>query len=186
MIAIIKGTVFDVLENSITIFVNSIGYEVFVAHPEKFAKGKDVFLYIFEQTKEDGTNLFGFSDRKEKEIFELLIKKVSGIGAKTSLAILKHMGISEIVASVKEGDFKNLLSIPGIGEKTAKRIVVELGGTIENFDKEVLSNNKKIAKNALLSMEYNGDMIDRVISDIDPDLKVEEIIRECIKRLSNE
>jgi Holliday junction DNA helicase RuvA len=186
MIAIIKGNIFEILENSIIIFLNNIGYEIFVPHPERFSKGEELFLYIFEQTKEDGTTLFGFSDKKEKELFELLIRKVNGIGAKTALAILKHMSIREIIASVKEGSFKNFVSIPGIGEKTAKRIIVELGGTIENFDKEVLSNNKQIAKNALISMEYDKDMIDNVIKDIDPDLKIEEIIRECIKKLSNE
>ncbi|MGC9124920.1 MAG: Holliday junction branch migration protein RuvA, partial [Caldisericaceae bacterium] len=167
-------------------FINNIGYEVFVTHPEQFSKGKELMLYIFEQTKEDGTTLFGFADKTEKELFELLIKKVNGIGAKTALVMLRYMSVKEIITSVREGNFKNFLAIPGIGEKTAKRIIVELGGGIDNFDKEILSNNKQIAKNALLSMEYDEDMVDKVIKDVSSDMRVEEIIRECIRKLSNE
>ncbi len=186
MIALVSGRVYEVSESSVIVFVSGLGIEIFVPHPDNFSVGSDVLLHIYEQVKEDGIALFGFLDNNEKDIFELLIKKVSGIGSKTAIAILKHMSIEEVITSVKAGSFKNFLSIPGIGEKTAKRIIVELGGTIENFGKAMLSNNKKIAKNALLSMEYDKDMVDKAIEGIDPDLKVEEIIRECIKRLSNE
>jgi Holliday junction DNA helicase RuvA len=158
-----------------------------VPYPERIEKGKQYSFYIFEQWKEDGVNLFGFIDKKDKELFELLIKKVNGIGAKTALMIFRHMDRENIISAIKKGDFKSFLKIPGIGEKTAKRIVIELGGNIEDYIESPQNDNLKIAKNALLSLGYNNEQLKEVLKDFDnnANLTVEEIVKITIRKLSN-
>lgn len=187
MFALIKGTVEEKNENSIVVLISGIGFELLVPYPERIEKGKQYSFYIFEQWKEDGVNLFGFIDKKDKELFELLIKKVNGIGAKTALMIFRHMDRENIISAIKKGDFKSFLKIPGIGEKTAKRIVIELGGNIEDYIESPQNDSLKIAKSALLSLGYNNEQLKEVLKDFDnnANLTVEEIVKITIRKLSN-
>lgn len=187
MFALIKGTVEEKNENSIVVLISGIGFELLVPYPERIQKGKQYSFYLFEQWKEDGVNLFGFIDKKDKELFELLIKKVNGIGAKTALMIFRHMDRENIIFAIKKGDFKSFLKIPGIGEKTAKRIVIELGGNIEDYIESPQNDSLKIAKNALISLGYSVESVRAVLKDFDigEAFTVEEIIKLAIKKLSN-
>jgi Holliday junction DNA helicase RuvA len=187
MFALIKGTVADKDESSVLVMVGGIGFELLVPYPEKIEKGREHSFYIYEQWKEDGVNLFGFVEKKDKELFELLIKKVSGIGAKTALMIFRHMDRESIIANIKKGDFKSFSRVPGIGEKTAKRIVVELGGNIEDYIEIPKSDNLKIAQNALLSLGYTNEQLKEAFKDFDDNnsLTVEEIVKAVIRKLSN-
>ncbi len=187
MFALIRGTVEDLNENSVLVIIEGIGFELLVPYPGKIEKGKPYTFYIFEQWKEDGVNLFGFTEKKDKELFELLVKKVSGIGAKTALTIFRHMERESIITAIKKGDFKSFSRVPGIGEKTAKRIVVELGGNIEDYVERPQNDNVLTAQNALISLGYSGESVRAVLKDFDSSKAstVEEIIKFAIKKLSN-
>ncbi len=189
MIALLKGNISEINEDSLIILLNNgIGFEVFVPHPDNFEVGKDVSLYIYEQVKDDGTTLYGFIEKHEKELFKLIIKKVSGIGAKTALGIFRHFHKDKLVDIIKKGNYKELRTVPGIGEKTAKRIVIELGGEIENLlAKEThLSEKLQVAKDALISLGYNASQATKVLKNMDDSDSIEDIIKKAIKKISNE
>jgi Holliday junction DNA helicase RuvA len=187
MFAVIKGIVEDLSENSALVMINGIGFELLVPHPFKIEKGEEYTFYIFEQWKEDGVNLFGFIDKKDKELFELLVKKVSGIGAKTALMIFRHLERETVISAIKKGDFKSFSKVPGIGEKTAKRIVIELGGTINEYIESYENDNIVTAQRALVSLGYNNDDVKAVLKNLDENKSytVEEIVEYAIKKLSN-
>jgi len=187
VIALLKGSIYEINDSSLIVLLNGVGFEVFVSKPDNFSIGKDIILYIYEQVKDDGTVLYGFAEKPEKELFELVIKKVNGIGAKTALGIFKHFSKEQFIALIEEGDYKKLRVIPGIGEKTAKRIVVELGGEIKNLiGKETpLSEKLQVAKNALVSLGYRATNAAKVLKTMDDNGSIEDIIKKAIKKLSN-
>lgn len=186
MIAKISGVVTEIEGNSLIIENNGIGFEILVAHPEKYALGLKCFFYVFEQWKEDSVTLFGFAERSEKEFFELMIRKVNGIGAKTALNILSKMRFDDLLNNIKKGNFTAFKSIPGIGEKTAKRIVLDLGGDISSFESAGLSDKRSQVSEALEALGFSRDGIYSVVKDLDESLPVEEMIREGIKKLAND
>ncbi len=185
MIALLEGKVREISENSVTIFANGIGFEVFVPRPEEFIVSQTYTVYIYESIKENEFALYGFKDRTEKDLFALVIKKVSGIGAKTAMGIFRVFTKDKFVSVVEGGDYKAFKGVPGIGEKTAKRIVMELGGEIKEEKKKAESEKLKIVRSALASLGYGQDEISKVLKDIDESGTVEDIIKRAIKVLSN-
>jgi len=128
MIAHIKGSLLIKSTNAIVIDNGGIGYEVitplstFYALPEE---GQEVSLHVYTHVREDAFILFGFVTEMEKRLFKLLIT-VSGIGPKLAVNILSGIGPDELLAAISSGDIAKLQSIPGIGKKTAERMVLEL------------------------------------------------------------
>ncbi len=185
MIFIIEGKIKEIYENSVIVMTEGIGFDIQFPRPELLKRGETYTFYIHEQWKEDGVTLYGFTDKRDRDLFELMIKKVSGIGAKTALTILKNLDRDTVTSTIRKGDFLLFSKIPGIGEKTAKRIVMELGGVINTDASELSGGNLKIAKDALTSLGYERNDIDTVLHSIDPEMPVEEIVKEVIKKLSN-
>jgi Holliday junction DNA helicase RuvA len=129
MISYIRGDVLFRNEQSVVIDVNGIGYEVFVPYnvlcAMERAQGTQVELYTYLQVKEDGIALFGFADRQELAMFKHLIT-VSGIGPKGALGILSHMSTRDLMLAVLAEDAKAIAKAPGIGAKTASKLIIEL------------------------------------------------------------
>ncbi len=186
MIALLEGTVREIAENSIVLFASGIGFEIFVAHPENFIPTKTYFLYIYESRKENDVSLYGFADKGEKAIFELLIRKVSGIGAKTAMGIFRVFTKERFIGIIDSGDYKAFKPVPGIGDKTAKRIVIELGGEIKEEEKKVEGEKLKLARSALFSLGYASEEINKVLKSITDEDSLENIVREAIKELNDE
>ncbi|MBQ3911797.1 MAG: Holliday junction branch migration protein RuvA [Lachnospiraceae bacterium] len=129
MISYIRGDVLFRNESSVVIDVNGIGYEVFVPYPvlcamEK-AQGSQVELYTYLQVKEDGVALFGFADRQDLATFKYLIT-VNGIGPKGALGIMSYMSTKDLMLAVLAEDAKAIAKAPGIGAKTASKLIIEL------------------------------------------------------------
>ncbi len=185
MIALIEGEIKEVSENSVVIFANGIGYEVFVAHPENFIPMKKYMLYIYESRKENDLSLYGFMNKGEKAIFALIVKKVNGVGPKTAMGIFRVLTKEKLISIIDSGDYKAFKPVPGIGEKTAKRIVIELGGEIKEEEKKVETEKIKLAKSALVSLGYSANDAAKVLRELGDENSVEEIVREAIKRLSS-
>ncbi len=186
MIALLEGIIREVTENSIVLFTNGIGFEIFVAHPENFVPTKIYSIYIYESRKENDVSLYGFADKGEKAIFELLIRKVSGIGAKTAMGIFKVFTKDKFISIIDSGDYKAFKPVSGIGDKTAKRIVIELGGEIKEEEKKVESEKIKLARSALFSLGYTAEEISKVLKNITDEDSLENIVREAIKQLNYE
>jgi Holliday junction DNA helicase RuvA len=128
MIAFLRGRVLDKHPNRIVVDVNGVGYELYVplsTYYDVGDPGTDVALHVHTHVREDSLQLFGFLTPLEQLLFERLIG-ISGIGPKLAIAVLSGIDSRELVASVQRADVARLTRIPGIGKKTAERIVLEL------------------------------------------------------------
>ncbi|MDQ1239737.1 MAG: holliday junction helicase RuvA [Thermodesulfobacteriota bacterium] len=127
MIASLRGTILKKEINRLIVDVSGVGYEVAVSlnTMESLPGEGDVFLHIYTVLRENSLELYGFHDNEEKSLFELLIS-VSGIGPRTSLSILSGVSPTNFRDAVVNGDVHRLTRIPGIGKKSAERILVEL------------------------------------------------------------
>jgi len=128
MFAYIKGRLEEIYSKKVVIDAGGIGYEITVPTslisklPEK---GSVVKLYTYFYVREDAQELYGFYEREDKSIFEKLIT-VSGIGPKVAMALLSNLSASQLALAIVTGDLKTLCSAPGVGKKTAQRMVLEL------------------------------------------------------------
>jgi Holliday junction DNA helicase RuvA len=128
MIAQLRGTLEDKRPNQILVDVGGVGYLVHIPLSTFYALGdlhSNVTLLIHTQVREDAISLYGFLSSREKHLFELLIS-ASGVGPVLALKILSGMSVDDLVPAVRSGDLVRLTRIPGVGRKTAERMVVEL------------------------------------------------------------
>lgn len=192
MIAFLKGNIEKKDVDKVAVDVNGVGYEVFMPSGdiERLIVGQNTKINIFTDIKEGYIGLFGFLDEEALSVFEKL-KKVSGIGSKTALGVLAHMSPSEVCVSIANEDATLLSKIPGIGPKTAARIILELKDKILKDDgikitkiaskKETTNVAKNEAILALKVLGYTTAQINEVIDELDVDgLKVEEIIKKVL------
>jgi holliday junction DNA helicase RuvA len=128
MIAFLRGRVFEKHPNKVIVDVQGVGYELFVplsTYYEIGDAGTEASLRVHTHVREDALQLYGFLTELERQLFERLIA-ISGIGPKLAIAVLSGMEPRDLVASVQRGDVARLTGIPGVGKKTAERIVLEL------------------------------------------------------------
>jgi len=128
MIAHLSGTLLAKQATSVILDVNGIGYEVTIPVTTFYDladAGAQVQLRIYTHVREDALQLFGFKTARERELFMLLIS-VSGIGPKSGIAMLSGMSADEIIAAIRTNNLARLTAIPGVGKKTAERLVIEL------------------------------------------------------------
>ena len=201
MFAYVKGVLESINENYIVIDVNGIGYKIFMPNSgiNKLPKiGEIVKVHTYYYVREDNISLYGFNTQEELKMFELLIS-VSGIGTKSALAILSEISPSSFALSVISGDVTALVKIPGIGNKTAQRMILELKdklkteqaitkNSIKNADIGYSNNQNNIseASSALQVLGYTKKEVDKVLSSNDFNgLSIEDIIKEALKKLSN-
>ena len=128
MIAFLRGRIIDKQPNLIVIDVQGVGYEVHVplsTYYDAGDAGAEAALRIHTHVREDALQLYGFLTALEEQLFERLIS-ISGIGPKLGIAVLSGIEPAELVAAIQRGDVARLTTIPGVGKKTAERIVLEL------------------------------------------------------------
>ena len=128
MIGFLRGRIFEKHPNKVIVDVQGVGYEVFVplsTYYDLGETGDDAALRIYTHVREEALQLYGFLTELEKQLFERLIA-ISGIGPRLAIAVLSGMETRDLLASVQRGDVARLTSIPGVGKKTAERIVLEL------------------------------------------------------------
>lgn len=200
MIAYIKGTLGEKATDYVVIETGGIGYKIFMSDTsiERLGNiGDIVKIYTFFRVREDDVSLFGFNTNEELRMFELLLS-VSGVGAKTAIVMLSVIEPSEFALAVISDDISKLVKIPGIGTKSAKRIVLELKdklkkeesiGKIESQKiKEEITNNNitNEAITALQVLGYNRKEIEKTFEKIEKEnLTVEELIKKGLLLLSN-
>ena len=199
MLAYIKGTLESKMKGYVVIDVGGLGYKVYMSDVgiDRLGKlGDKVKVHTYYQVREDDISIFGFNTSEELIMFELMIS-VSGIGAKTALAMLAVIEPSKFALAVISEDVTTLTQIPGIGPKSAKRIILELKDKVkkdeqiaqaENIEiqKAVIDDNKITeAISALQVLGYNKKDIEKALSTIDKkDMSVEEIIKKGLSLLS--
>jgi len=199
MIAYLTGQLFRKSTQSIIVEAGGIGYEVFVPLSTYYAlpeQDQKVSLHIYTHVREDTLSLFGFSSSLEKDLFLLLIS-VSGIGPKLAVNILSGIGPQELVQAIAIGDSNRLKAIPGVGKKTAERIVLELkdkaarlGGEKMEVPQPAAPLDERLssdALSALVNLGYSANAakkaVDKASQTINND-SLEALIKEALRLLS--
>jgi Holliday junction DNA helicase RuvA len=191
MIGRIQGKILEKIPPYILVDCNGVGYEIevpmttFYDLPEV---GSEVELLTHFLVREDAQLLFGFATDQERIIFRKLLK-VNGIGAKASLSILSGMTVNELTHSIQTKDVNSLTKIPGVGKKTAERLILELKDKFSDTEfaasKNQGSSELSDIQNALLALGYNQKDILTVTKDLDENVTVNDGIKQALKLLSN-
>ncbi|NOT15358.1 MAG: Holliday junction branch migration protein RuvA [Methylotenera sp.] len=190
MIARLNGTLIEKNPPQIVIDCNGVGYEVevpmstFYNLPEI---GHKVSLLTYFVVREDAQLLYGFGTAQEKTTFKQLLK-VNGIGAKSALSILSGVSIDELVQAVGLQEVAMLTRIPGIGKKTAERLLLELKDKLGAGDLSPAANQAKSATydilNALVALGYNEREAQAAVKVLDKEISVSDGIKQALKSLS--
>ncbi len=198
MIGFVKGTVDAVSENTALIDVNGVGYEVNIGSgcaAEMPGTGEEVKLYTYLAVREDDMSLFGFLHREELELFRMLIR-VSGIGPKGAQGILSVMSVSDLRFAILTGDAKAISQAPGIGGKTAQKLIVELKdkigdavsydrGDLKGADVLPAQDDRTEAAEALIALGYSQTEAYRAVrsAEVPENADANTILKAALKYL---
>ncbi len=196
MIGSLRGKLTSREPAAIIIECAGVGYEV--ATPmstflELPAIGAEVFLYMHMLVREDAQTLYGFATEDEKQLFRTLLK-ISGVGAKMGLAILSAMSVRDFERCVQTDDAAMLVRIPGVGKKTAERLIIEMRDKIDKKPLQAVANRidadagepRNVAVDALVSLGYKLAEVKRLLAQIDlKEKSAEDIIRLALRQAVN-
>lgn len=187
MIGSIRGKIIYKNEKHIIVEASGIGYKISIS-PETFSilgkQGEEIFLFTHLSVREDALDLYGFSERKELEFFELL-KSVSGIGPKSALGILGIANIETLKKAISTNDTSYLTKISGIGRKTAEKIVIELRDKVGEEKSELSLKGELDTLEALKSLGYSQNEARDALKKINPENDTNTKIKEALKILGN-
>lgn len=194
MIGSLRGRLGHKQPPQIILECGGVGYEIetpmstFLELPEI---GAEIFLYTHLAVREDAQTLFGFSTEEEKTLFRSLLK-VSGVGAKMGLAILSGMTVADFQRCVEYEDTAMLVKIPGVGKKTAERLIIEMRDRIDRtsadsgIGRTTRSDPRNEAFDALISLGYRANEINRLLGKLDiAEKSAEDIIRLALRQAVN-
>jgi Holliday junction DNA helicase RuvA len=146
----------------------------------KVESGKEVTLDTYLHVREDALQLYGFAEPAEREIFEHLLS-VSGVGPKVALAIVSGSTPKELRRAIALEDITRFVAIPGIGKKTAERVVLELKEKLGVVDEAEPGGQELVARDALVELGYSLPEAERALATTDPELPPEERVRQALK-----
>lgn len=185
MIAHLRGRLFAKSPTQAIVECGGVGYDVAITVPTYSLlpqEGAEVSLFINTQVREDAIALFGFIDREEKRLFEKLIS-VSGIGPKLGITVLSGIATPMLVAAIRGNDLTTLTKIPGIGKKTAERVVLELKDKLEDMASATPSDTGFHAGpagddvlSAMINLGYQRNAAQKAIqsaTDLEPELRTD-------------
>jgi Holliday junction DNA helicase RuvA len=195
MIGYLRGKIISKKPTKLLIDVNGVGYivNISISTFEKLADLEEAALYTYLSVRESAMDLYGFYSLAEKEMFELLIS-VSGIGPKSAQGILSGIQIEDLKEALKSANISRLVSIPGIGRKTAERLMVELRDKVESVVEigessiSPASSVRGDAITALVNLGYNQKIAERIvraITDRSANISIEDLIKEALSALNN-
>ncbi|MGB9813086.1 MAG: Holliday junction branch migration protein RuvA [Thermovenabulum sp.] len=185
MFEYIKGILIEAKPSYAIVETNGLGYKLNISYLtyEKI-KGlinKEIMLYSLLVVKEDALEIYGFYEREEREFF-IKLNKVSGIGPKLALSILSYSDINLLKSAINSEDVSKLSSIPGIGKKTAQKMILELKDKIKFSGEE--GNSIYEAREVLLTLGFSLEEINKAFLNIDKTKTTEEIVKEALKFFS--
>lgn len=197
MFAYVKGSLEEKMSNYVVVETMGIGYKIFMSKTAIGRAGEigdTVKIYTHYHVREDDISLYGFLTNEELKMFELLIS-VSGVGAKSAIAMLSNISTSDFALSIINNDITKLTKVPGIGNKSAQRIVLELkdklkaereiAKTEETENTIQADENIDEAISALQILGYNRKEIEKAFAKFDyQSMPIEDIIRNGLKYLA--
>jgi holliday junction DNA helicase RuvA len=186
MLEYIKGKLIEASPIKAIVDINGLGYKLLISL-NTYAKipplGKEVCLFISTVIREDSHKLFGFLTRAERDLFEKLTD-VSGVGPKTALALIGHMEIGDLQRAITSDNIPLLCKIPGVGKKTAERLVIDLRDKVKNLDESgpqaKPQGSVADAINALINLGYTTQRAQKAIQTVLDKSPVEPPLSELI------
>lgn len=211
MIGRLRGTLVEKIAPEILIECAGVGYEVTMPMTSIYALPEleqQATIYTHFVVREDAQLLYGFANKVERKLFRLLIK-VNGVGPKLALAILSNMSADQFVSCVRHDDVTAIVKIPGVGKKTAERLLIEMRDRLKDWQSQqinsvvnsddampeqlsselnnettFISDNKGDAINALVSLGYKQVQADKAVKAVyNPGMSSEDIIRDALKSM---
>lgn len=183
MIGSLRGTVIEVSPTGLLLEIQGIGYSIITTRSvlSKTTSGEQMFVYIHDHVREDAHDLYGFVTHGELTFFEQLIG-ISGVGPKLAMTMLSGGTVDDLRAAIMAGDLSRLTNVPGIGKKTAQKIVLELKGQL--VDEEQATPQDRDALEALVSLGYSATQARDALKSVAPSvMDVSVRIREALKYL---
>jgi Holliday junction DNA helicase RuvA len=200
----LRGTLIEKQPPEILLEVGGIGYELqlpMTCFYELPPIGQEVVLHTHFVVREDAQLLYGFINKRTRALFRELLK-ANGVGPKLALAILSGMSASQVVSAIEREDISSLIKLPGVGKKTAERLVVEMKDRLKGWSEgalftpvtdalpvgvangETLSSVEEEAISALMALGYKPQQAASVVSKVaKPEMKVEALIREALRTM---
>lgn len=189
MIAYLQGEIIDKNFNQLLIKANQVGYEVLIPSNLEINQS-NISLYIHQIVRDDGHFLYGFSDKNTRDLFRELIK-TNGIGPKTALLLISGLTIENILNIVEQQDTNKLIKVPGIGKKTAERLLLELKDrlpkkfTLKNQEAIDFNNPKNQAEQGLIALGFKSNEAEKLLNQVaknNPEInQADELIRACLQ-----
>lgn len=192
MIGYLKGKIISSKPTQLILEVNGVGYKVGISINtfENIVDKKEVSLFIHTNVKEDSISLFGFFTESEKEMFELLIS-ISGIGPKSALGLLSGISVESLKEAIEEGNISRITAVPGIGRKTAERLVLELRSKVDEISfaetSSVEPNVRSEAISALTTLGYNIKIAEKTVRELyskNSAIALEDLIKNALALLN--
>lgn len=187
MIGRLRGTLVSRTAEAVTIDVAGVGYEVFTTprtQGDLPGIGEELVIHTHLNVREDALTFFGFVSEAERNLFRILIT-ASGVGPKVGLAILASMSVSEIRRAIVTEDFDALTIVPGVGKRSAQKLVLELKPKLEGGEAEVIGGTGSAAmlRQALEGLGYSPSEVRDAVASADVSLPVAEQIRTALQSL---
>jgi Holliday junction DNA helicase RuvA len=200
MIARLSGILVEKSVSQCVIDVHGAGYRVVVPLTTFYELpeiGQPVVIHIHTHVREDAIHLYGFHAQEEKAVFQFMIS-VSGIGPKLAINILSGIAAGELIRAVMEDDVKRLIGIPGVGKKTAERMMLELKDKLAKFDRQTVAAGtvtaekgaqvKDDALSALVNLGYKGsavkEVVDRIMREAPELTSLDQLLKLALRTLS--
>lgn len=202
MITYVKGVLTEIHDHAIVVEVQGLGYEIICGNPFEFQheENEEVHVHTYQHVREDAIQLYGFKHPKQKSLFMKLIS-VSGIGPKSGISIIGTVDVKGFVAAIEHEDEKYLTQFPGVGKKTARQIILDLKGKLEDIaytevsdevpivglePTTVESNHLQDAMEALSALGYSDTEIRKVTPTLQQEDQGEtdELIRKALRLLA--
>jgi holliday junction DNA helicase RuvA len=200
MIARLSGVLIQKSVTQCVVDVHGAGYRVIVplsTFYELPEAGQPVVLHVHTHVREDAISLFGFHTEEEREVFQLMIS-VSGIGPKLAVNVLSGISAEEWVRAVSVEDLKRLTGIPGVGRKTAERMILELKDKAVKLGSEAMSAGtsavrtddqaKEDALSALVNLGYKGsaakDTVERIVKEASEHLSLDQLLKKALRTMA--
>jgi len=200
MIARLSGILVEKSVTQCVIDVHGAGYRIVVPLTTFYELpeiGQPVVIHVHTHVREDAIHLYGFHAQEEKAVFQLMIS-VSGIGPKLAINILSGIAAGELIRAVMEDDLKRLTGIPGVGKKTAERMVLELKDKVAKLDREAVAVGtvaaekgarvKDDALSALVNLGYKGsavkEIVDRIMREAPEAPSLDQLLKRALRTLA--
>jgi Holliday junction DNA helicase RuvA len=200
MIARLSGILIEKSVTQCVVDVHGVAYRVVIpltTFYELSEIGQPVVIHIHTHVREDAIQLYGFHVQEEREVFELMIS-VSGIGPKLAINVLSGIAAGELIRAVTEEDLKRLTGIPGVGKKTAERMILELKDKMAKIGRETLPGGTDMSKaggqvkddalSALVNLGYKGsavkEVVDRIVREAKEPPSLDRLLKQALRVLA--